>query len=57
MWLVRLLYTDGNLRSLESGLYRNEAWTGFFGLIAALASFRGGWAATAQVAAPFQDDP
>jgi len=41
--------------SLESGLYRNEAWTGFFGLIAALASFRGGWAATAQVAAPFQD--
>ncbi|QRV74870.1 peroxisomal biogenesis factor 11 [Ceratobasidium sp. AG-Ba] len=33
--------------SLEKGLFGNETWVNLFGLIAALASFRGGWAATA----------
>ncbi|KAG9103593.1 hypothetical protein FRC07_009962 [Ceratobasidium sp. 392] len=33
--------------SLEKGLFGNETWVNFFGLVAALASFRGGWAATA----------
>ncbi|KAG8734315.1 hypothetical protein FRC11_006116 [Ceratobasidium sp. 423] len=32
--------------SLEKGLFGNETWVNFFGLIAALASFKGGWAAT-----------
>lgn len=29
--------------SLEKGLFGNETWVNFFGLIAALASFRAGW--------------
>lgn len=33
--------------SLEQGLFANDTWVGLFGTIAALASFRGGWAATA----------
>ncbi|KAK7690443.1 hypothetical protein QCA50_005541 [Cerrena zonata] len=33
--------------SLEKGLFENEAWTGIFGLVAALASWRLGWKATA----------
>jgi len=33
--------------SLENGLFKNEAWIGVFGLIAALGSFRSGWKATA----------
>lgn len=33
--------------SLEQGLFTNEAWVGLFGTIAALASFKGGWVATA----------
>lgn len=33
--------------SLEKGLFGNEMWVNFFGLVAAIASFRGGWAATA----------
>jgi hypothetical protein len=33
--------------SLEKGLFSNDAWIGAFGLIAALASFRSGWKATA----------
>ncbi|CCO30309.1 hypothetical protein BN14_04336 [Rhizoctonia solani AG-1 IB] len=32
--------------SLEKGLFGNETWVNFFGLVAALASFKGGWAAT-----------
>jgi len=33
--------------SLEQGLFKNEVWVGVFGLIAAVASFRTGWKATA----------
>ncbi|KAB5595722.1 hypothetical protein CTheo_735 [Ceratobasidium theobromae] len=33
-------------RSLEKGLFGNETWVNFFGLIAALASFRAGWSAS-----------
>jgi len=33
--------------SLEKGLFSNDIWIGTFGLIAALASFRSGWKATA----------
>lgn len=33
--------------SLGQGLFQNEAWLGVFGLIAAVASFRTGWKATA----------
>ncbi|CAE6514839.1 unnamed protein product [Rhizoctonia solani] len=35
--------------SLEKGLFGNEAWVNLFGLAAALASFRGGWAATSSL--------
>lgn len=45
-------------RSLEQGLIKNNAWVGVFGLIAALASFRSGWKATAlpRAAAPTAPD-
>jgi len=33
--------------SLENGLFNNDIWVGVFGLVAALASFRSGWKATA----------
>jgi len=33
--------------SLEKGLFKNEAWVAAFGLVAAVASFRAGWKATA----------
>ncbi|KAH9998938.1 hypothetical protein BJV77DRAFT_1058526 [Russula vinacea] len=33
--------------SLEKGLFKNDAWISFFGLVAAIASFRNGWKATA----------
>ncbi|KDQ57330.1 hypothetical protein JAAARDRAFT_35956 [Jaapia argillacea MUCL 33604] len=33
--------------SLEKGLFRNDVWVGVFGLLAAVASFRSGWKATA----------
>ncbi|CAL1717045.1 unnamed protein product [Somion occarium] len=33
--------------SLERGLFENEVWVGIFGLVAALASWRSGWKATA----------
>ncbi|KAF8486270.1 hypothetical protein DFH94DRAFT_177832 [Russula ochroleuca] len=33
--------------SLERGLFKNDAWISFFGLAAAIASFRNGWKATA----------
>ncbi|KAF8239610.1 hypothetical protein L208DRAFT_1385588 [Tricholoma matsutake] len=33
--------------SLKKGLFKNEVWVGIFGLIAAAASFRSGWKATA----------
>jgi hypothetical protein len=33
--------------SLKKGLFRNDGWVGLFGLIAAIASFRSGWKATA----------
>jgi len=33
--------------SLEKGLFKNDAWVSFFGLAAAIASFRSGWKATA----------
>ncbi|KIY51712.1 hypothetical protein FISHEDRAFT_36456 [Fistulina hepatica ATCC 64428] len=33
--------------SLEQGLFKNELWTTVFGLIAAIAAFRGAWKATA----------
>lgn len=33
--------------SLEKGLFSNEALVGLFGMVAAVCSFRGGWAATA----------
>jgi len=32
---------------LETGLFQNDVWVGVFGLIAALASWRSGWKATA----------
>ncbi|KAF9533903.1 hypothetical protein CPB83DRAFT_757093 [Crepidotus variabilis] len=38
--------------SLEKGLFTNEVWVGVFGLIAAVASFRSGWKATAISPAP-----
>jgi hypothetical protein len=38
--------------SLEKGLFKNEVWVGVFGLIAAAASFRSGWKATALPPAP-----
>jgi len=34
--------------SLEKGLYKHEIWTHIMGLIAAIASFRGGWNATSR---------
>lgn len=33
--------------SLEKGLFKNDVWVGVFGLVAAVASFRAGWKATA----------
>ncbi|KJA14516.1 hypothetical protein HYPSUDRAFT_150319 [Hypholoma sublateritium FD-334 SS-4] len=33
--------------SMEGGLFRNETWVAVFGLVAAVASFRTGWKATA----------
>lgn len=49
-FLVNLGYLPLTIHwSLEQGLYRNEALTGIFGLIAGFASFRGGWEATALV--------
>ncbi|KAF9004049.1 hypothetical protein BDQ17DRAFT_1355418 [Cyathus striatus] len=33
--------------SLEKGLFRNDIWVGLFGTVAAVASFRAGWKATA----------
>lgn len=38
--------------SLEKGLFANDVWVGIFGLIAALASWRSGWKATALPPAP-----
>ncbi|KAL0955069.1 hypothetical protein HGRIS_003986 [Hohenbuehelia grisea] len=38
--------------SLEKGLFGNDIWVGIFGLVAALASFRAGWRATALPSAP-----
>jgi len=32
--------------SVDGGIFRNEAWTAVFGLLAGLASFKGGWEAT-----------
>ncbi|KAJ3491751.1 hypothetical protein NLI96_g457 [Meripilus lineatus] len=34
-------------RSLEKGVFENDVWVGIFGLVAALASWRSGWRATA----------
>ncbi|KAH8100990.1 hypothetical protein BXZ70DRAFT_892779 [Cristinia sonorae] len=46
--VVNLGYAPLTLHwSLEGGLFNNEAWVGVFGLIAALASWRNGWKATA----------
>ncbi|THH15342.1 hypothetical protein EW146_g5122 [Bondarzewia mesenterica] len=36
-----------NLGSLEKGLFKNNIWESVFGFVAALASFRSGWKATA----------
>jgi len=38
--------------SLEKGLFSNDVWVGLFGLMAALASFRSGWQATALPTVP-----
>ncbi|KAF8071782.1 hypothetical protein FPV67DRAFT_897022 [Lyophyllum atratum] len=38
--------------SLEKGIIKNDVWVGIFGLIAALASFRSGWKATALPSPP-----
>ncbi|KAF4613893.1 hypothetical protein D9613_007492 [Agrocybe pediades] len=38
--------------SLENGLFKNDVWVGIFGMIAAVASFRSGWKATALPPAP-----
>ncbi|CAG7852594.1 SubName: Full=Uncharacterized protein {ECO:0000313/EMBL:CCA71460.1} [Serendipita indica DSM 11827] len=50
--LNELVVNLGNLPltvhwSLKGGLFKNEFWVHFFGLIAAVASFRGSWIATA----------
>lgn len=47
-------FPDGafQCRSLEKGLFKNEVWVGVFGMIAAVASFRSGWKATALPSAP-----
>ncbi|RDB25918.1 hypothetical protein Hypma_006765 [Hypsizygus marmoreus] len=42
--------------SLEKGLFKNEIWVGVFGLIAAVASFRSGWRATALPSPPSTPD-
>jgi len=41
--------------SLEKGLFKDEIWVGLFGLIAAIASFRSGWKATALPSQPSSD--
>jgi hypothetical protein len=38
-------------RSLEQGIFKNDVWASVFGFVAAAASFRSGWAATAAPAA------
>ncbi|TFK36630.1 hypothetical protein BDQ12DRAFT_699475 [Crucibulum laeve] len=38
--------------SLEQGIFKNDVWVGIFGLVAAVASFRAGWKATALPPAP-----
>jgi hypothetical protein len=38
--------------SLKEGLFKNEVWVGVFGLVAAAASFRTGWKATALPSLP-----
>ncbi|EIN10034.1 hypothetical protein PUNSTDRAFT_102011 [Punctularia strigosozonata HHB-11173 SS5] len=43
--------------SLEGGLYQNETWSAVFGLIAAVASFRSGWKATALHQLPPAEEP
>ncbi|KAI0950776.1 hypothetical protein AcW1_010357 [Taiwanofungus camphoratus] len=43
--------------SLEKGLFKNEIWVAVFGLIAALASWRSGWRATALPAATADASP
>lgn len=46
--LVNLGYLPLTIHwSLENGLFNNEIWVGVFGLLAAVASFRSGWKATA----------
>ncbi|TCD63337.1 hypothetical protein EIP91_005656 [Steccherinum ochraceum] len=46
--VVNLGYAPLTLHwSLEGGLFKNDVWVGVFGLIAALASWRNGWKATA----------
>jgi len=42
--------------SLERGIFKNDVWVGLFGLIAAVASFRSGWKATALPSPPPNND-
>jgi len=42
--------------SLEKGLFKNDVWVGVFGMVAAVASFRTGWKATALPPPPKQKE-
>jgi len=51
--VVNLSYAPLTIHwSLEKGLFQNDVWVGVFGLVAALASWRSGWKATALPPAP-----